>query len=67
MLWLTLYRSFNDGKPAALVRVKGSAQYWITTIPFAEALGNDTYAIIATTTSMFSCGISDPDDDPTFL
>ncbi|GAB1312020.1 HMG box domain-containing protein [Madurella fahalii] len=43
------YQSFNDGKPAALVRIKGSVQYWITTISFAQALDKNLYHIVATT------------------
>ncbi|KAJ4298462.1 hypothetical protein N0V88_003492 [Collariella sp. IMI 366227] len=43
------YQNFNGGKHAAIVRCKGSTQYWITSVPFAQALNKDSYTIIKST------------------
>ncbi|KAL2136850.1 hypothetical protein VTI74DRAFT_1064 [Chaetomium olivicolor] len=43
------YQNFNDGKHAAIVRCKGSTQYWITGVPFAQSLDKDAYRIVKST------------------
>jgi hypothetical protein len=48
---LIIYSNINDGKCAAIVRRKGTTQYWIVSVAYAETLDKNVFVLLKKNTS----------------
>jgi hypothetical protein len=51
---LTNFRTFNDGKHAAIVRCIGSTRFWITSAVYAQTLNKEVFTILQQTAGMLN-------------